>query len=75
MQARARVSDPSYWVCCIVVRALGPSSLGIFSIADEASNLPATDVVAPINGVLFPSYAQLAGVQIACAVLCGRHSV
>ena len=45
----------------IIGRALGPASLGIFSIAYEVSNLPSSEMVAPINRVLFPSYVQLAG--------------
>jgi PST family polysaccharide transporter len=44
----------------IIGRALGPTSLGVFSIAYEVSNLPSTEMVAPINRVLFPSYVQLA---------------
>lgn len=44
----------------IIGRALGPASLGIFSIAYEVSNLPSTEMVAPINRVLFPGYVQLA---------------
>lgn len=43
----------------IIGRVLGPSPLGIFSIASEVSNLPSTDMVAPINRVLFPSYVQI----------------
>lgn len=44
----------------IIGRALGPVSLGSYSIAYEISNLPSTEMVAPINRVLFPSYVQLA---------------
>jgi PST family polysaccharide transporter len=44
----------------IIGRALGPGPLGVFSIGSEVSNLPTTDMVAPINRVLFPSYVQLA---------------
>lgn len=44
----------------IIGRALGPAALGIFSIAYEVSNLPSSEMVAPINRVLFPSYVQLA---------------
>src|SRR4030095_14944682 len=44
----------------IIGRALGPASLGIYSIAYEVSNLPSSEMVAPINRVLFPSYVQLA---------------
>lgn len=45
----------------IIGRQLGPQSLGIFSVAFEVSNLPSTEMVAPINRVLFPSYVGLAG--------------
>jgi PST family polysaccharide transporter len=44
----------------IIGRVLGPTALGIFAIATELSNLPSTEIVAPINRVLFPSYVQLA---------------
>jgi PST family polysaccharide transporter len=44
----------------IIGRALGPASLGLFSIASEVSSLPSSEMVAPINRVLFPSYVQLA---------------
>jgi PST family polysaccharide transporter len=43
----------------IIGRALGPGPLGIFSVAYEVSNLPSTDMVAPMNRVLFPSYVQI----------------
>jgi lipopolysaccharide exporter len=43
----------------IIGRALGPSSLGVYSIGYEVSNLPSTEMVAPINRVLFPTYVQL----------------
>jgi PST family polysaccharide transporter len=44
----------------IIGRALGPAPLGVFAIAYEVSNLPSTEMVAPINRVLFPTYVQLA---------------
>jgi len=44
----------------IIGRALGPASLGVYSIAYEVSNLPSSEMVAPINRVLFPSYVRLA---------------
>ena len=44
----------------IIGRQLGPGSLGIFSVSFEVSNLPSTEMVAPINRVLFPSYVGLA---------------
>ena len=44
----------------IVGRALGSAPLGVLSIGAEISSLPSTEMVAPINRVLFPSYAKLA---------------
>ncbi len=38
----------------IIGRALGPASLGV-CIAYEVSNLPSSEMVAPINRVLFPA--------------------
>jgi lipopolysaccharide exporter len=45
----------------VIGRVLGASSLGLYAIAYEVANLPSTEMVAPINRVLFPSYVQLAG--------------
>lgn len=44
----------------IIGRTLGPVGLGIFSIASELANLPSTEMIQPINRVLFPSYVRLA---------------
>lgn len=44
----------------IIGRALGPGSLGLYSVASEIGTLPSTEMVAPINRVLFPSYVLLA---------------
>jgi lipopolysaccharide exporter len=44
----------------IVGRAFGTAPLGVFSIGAEIAALPSTDMVAPINRVLFPSYVKLA---------------
>ena len=44
----------------IVGRVLGATPLGVFSLAYEVSNLPSTELVAPINRVLFPTYVKLA---------------
>lgn len=44
----------------IIGRALGPASLGAFSIGAEVAALPTTEMTAPINRVLFPSYVKLA---------------
>lgn len=47
----------------IIGRQLGPGPLGIFSVSFEVANLPSTEMVAPINRVLFPSYVGLANDQ------------
>jgi lipopolysaccharide exporter len=44
----------------VVGRIAGPSSLGIFSMAAEISNMPGTELVAPINRAILPGYMQLA---------------
>lgn len=44
----------------IIGRMLGSGALGIYAVAAEISNLPSTEMVAPINRVLFPSYVHLA---------------
>jgi lipopolysaccharide exporter len=44
----------------IIGRTFGSAALGTFSVAYEVSNLPSTEMVAPINRVLFPSYVHVA---------------
>jgi len=44
----------------IVGRFGGPHGLGLFSIANEISSLPTTELVAPINRAVFPGYAKMA---------------
>ena len=43
----------------IVGRFGGPHALGLFSLAYEISNLPTTELVAPINRAVFPGYAKM----------------
>lgn len=43
----------------IIGKLLGSSSLGIYSIAYEISNIPTTEMVAPINRAVFPGYSKL----------------
>lgn len=43
----------------IVGRFGGPHALGLFSVAYEISNLPTTELVAPINRAVFPGYAKM----------------
>ena len=38
----------------------GAGSLGLFSVSYELANLPATELVAPINRAVYPAYAKLA---------------
>ncbi|MBS0366455.1 MAG: lipopolysaccharide biosynthesis protein [Proteobacteria bacterium] len=45
----------------IVGRFAGPHALGIFSVSFEVSNMPSTELVAPINRALLPAYSKLAG--------------
>lgn len=43
----------------IIGRFGGPHGLGLFSVAFEISNLPTTELVAPINRAVFPGYAKM----------------
>lgn len=43
----------------VVGKIAGAHSLGLFSIAYEVSNMPTTELVAPINRAVFPGYAKL----------------
>ncbi|MGH2447205.1 MAG: oligosaccharide flippase family protein, partial [Chloroflexota bacterium] len=51
---KARASD------FVIGRVAGPSALGIFSVAAEISNMPGTELVAPINRAILPAYMNLA---------------
>ena len=51
--ARSRAGD------MIVGRILGAYSLGLFSMSYEISNLPTTELSAPINRAVFPGYSIL----------------
>lgn len=44
----------------VVGRMAGSSALGIFSVAAEISNMPGTELVAPINRAILPAYMNLA---------------
>lgn len=44
----------------IVGKMVGTHGLGVFSISYELSNLPTTELAAPINRAVFPGYAKLA---------------
>lgn len=43
----------------IIGRLFGASGLGIYSVSYELSNLPTTELVAPVNRVAFPGYAKM----------------
>lgn len=42
----------------VVAKIAGTVGLGLYSLSNEISNLPTTDLSAPINRALFPSYAR-----------------
>jgi O-antigen/teichoic acid export membrane protein len=44
----------------VIGKTSGPKQLGLFSVAYEISNLPTTELVAPINRAIFPGYAKIA---------------
>lgn len=45
----------------VLGRISGTATLGLFTVAHEISTLPTTELVAPINRVVFPAYSKLAG--------------
>ena len=51
-----RDRSPDY----LIGRIAGPDALGVFSISTEISNLPTTELVAPINRAVLPGYAKMA---------------
>lgn len=44
----------------IIARFAGPIALGTYSIAYELSNIPTTEMVAPINRAIMPGYVKMA---------------
>lgn len=51
---RTRASD------FVIGRVAGSSALGLFSVAAEISNMPGTELIAPINRAILPAYMRLA---------------
>lgn len=49
----SRVSD------FIIGKLAGTHTLGLFSVSYEVSNMPTTEIVAPINRAVFPGYAKI----------------
>ncbi len=47
----------------VIGRISGTSSLGLFAVAMEVSTLPTSELVAPINRVVFPGYSKIANDQ------------
>ncbi|MEM7082349.1 MAG: lipopolysaccharide biosynthesis protein [Pseudomonadota bacterium] len=50
---RTRIAEP------ILGRMAGPTALGHFNMGYEISNMPTTELVAPINRAVFPGYAKI----------------
>ena len=48
----------------IIGRVFGASGLGIYSVSYEISNLPSSELVAPINRVTFPGFSKMADASI-----------
>jgi lipopolysaccharide exporter len=44
----------------IIGRVFGTTELGVYSVSYEISNLPSTELVAPINRVTFPGFSKMA---------------
>ena len=44
----------------VIGRFAGPHALGVFSASAEISNMPGTELVAPINRAILPAYVKLA---------------
>jgi len=44
----------------IISKVLGAHALGVYTIAYEVSNLPTTELVAPINRAVLPGYSKMA---------------
>jgi len=44
----------------IIGKSLGPGPLGLFNLAHEISNLPSTELSAPVNRAVYPGYAKVA---------------
>lgn len=43
----------------VIGKVAGPHTLGLYSVAYEISNLPTTELVAPINRAVFPGYSKM----------------
>jgi lipopolysaccharide exporter len=43
----------------VIGRLIGPTSLGLYSVAYEISNLPTTELVYPISRAVYPGYSRL----------------
>lgn len=49
----------------IISKVLGSHTLGIYTVAYEISNLPTTEMVAPINRAVLPGYSKMANDPLA----------
>ncbi len=59
----------------IIGKSNGPASLGIYNVAYEISNLPTTELVAPINRAVFPAYAKMGTEELKAGYLLVLESV
>lgn len=48
----------------VIGRIFGASGLGIYSVSYEISNLPSTELVAPINRVTFPGFSKMQDTEV-----------
>lgn len=48
----------------VIGRVFGAAGLGIYSVSYEISNLPSTELVAPINRVTLPGFSKMADISV-----------
>jgi lipopolysaccharide exporter len=75
LRARGQLLDFSKWILLnnfvgyfyrqsadVIVGAMsGAQAVGLFRMSFEISNMPTAELIAPLNRVIFPGYAQVAG--------------
>jgi len=54
----------------VIGKSLGPGPLGLFNLAHEISNLPSTELSAPVNRAVYPGYAKIASDPSRLAAQC-----
>ena len=43
----------------VIGRQVGAGALGLYSVANQISNMPTTELIAPINRAIYPGYAKI----------------